>query len=337
MVNHLSSSLPTINPSSPLTNNHPSSENTAPNSPPQAPLEERNKELRIYRRRTFQNIEANMQSQDCSNTHLSLLDLENHEGKDSMTHELVPTAIDDLDLPIAHRKGVGTCTSHPIERYVAYGKLTPMYRAFVVSLDLVQIPTSIYEALRDPKWKVAVNEEINAFEKNGTWHLVELSQGKHAVGCEISNLKRFLTSEFKIKDLRFLKYFLGMEVARSKEGIVISQRKYILDLLNEIGMLGSKLAYTPMDPNLKTNRSGEPIPVERGSYQRLVGKLIYLSHTRPDIAFSVSVVSQHMHNPNEEHLEVVYRILRYLKMTPGLGLHFRKHDNRDLEVYTDSS
>ena len=154
---------------------------------------------------------------------------------------------------------------------------------------------------------------------------------------EISDLKRLLASKFEIKDLGTLKYFLGMEVARSKEGIVISQRKYILDLLKETGMIGSKPVDTPMDPNLKDNRREDSTPVERGSYQRLVGKLIYLSHTRPDIAFPISVVSQHMHSPCEEHLEAVYRILRYLKMTPGLGLHFKKHNNRDLEVYTDFS
>lgn len=154
---------------------------------------------------------------------------------------------------------------------------------------------------------------------------------------EISKLKRLLALEFEIKDLGPLKYFLGMEVARSKDGIVISQRKYILDLLKETRMLGCKPVDTPMDPNLKVNRSKDSTPVERGSYQRLVGKLLYLSHTRPDIAYPVSVVSQHMHNPCEEHLDAFYRILRYLKMTPGLRLYFRKHNDRDLKVYTDSS
>lgn len=110
-----------------------------------------------------------MQRKDCSNTHPSSLDVENHEGEDSMTHEFGPTAINDLDLPIALRKGVRKRTNHPIKKYVAYGKLTPMYRAFVSSLNLVQIPTNIYEALKYPKWKVAVNEEINALEKNDTW------------------------------------------------------------------------------------------------------------------------------------------------------------------------
>jgi len=145
---------------------------------------------------------------------------------------------------------------------------------------------------------------------------------------EILRLKRVMATEFEIKDLGTLKYFLGMEVARSKEGIVISQRKYILDLLNETGLLGCKPADTPMDSTKKMNRSEESIPVDKGRYQRLVGKLIYLSHTRPDIAYSVSVVSQHMNNPTEDHLDAVNRILRYLKMTPGHGLLFKKSESR---------
>ena len=76
--------------------------------------------------------------------------------------------------------------------------------------------------------------------------------------------------------------------------------------------------------------------MDKGRYQRLVGKLIYLSHTRPDIGFSVSVVSQFMNRPTEEHMEAVYRILRYLKMTPGKGLYFSKNPNRKIEVFTDA-
>ena len=108
---------------------------------------------------------------------------------------------------------------------------------------------------------------------------------------EIIKLKELLATKFEIKDLSPLGYFLGMEVARSNKGIVISQRKYILDLLNEIGMLGCKPIDTPMDPNKKAKKGEESPPVDKGRYQRLVGKLIYLSHTRTDIAFAVSVVS----------------------------------------------
>ncbi|CAJ2671969.1 unnamed protein product [Trifolium pratense] len=148
-------------------------------------------------------------------------------------------------------------------------------------------------------------------------------------------VKEKLAADFEIKDLGSMRYFLGMEVARSKDGIVVSQQKYIIDLLKETGMSGCRPADTPMDPNAKLWEKGN-VPVDTGRYQRLVGKLIYLSHTRPDIAFSVSVVSQFMHSPFEEHLEAVYRILRYLKATPRKGLFFRKTNERNVSIFTDA-
>ncbi|XP_039039674.1 secreted RxLR effector protein 161-like [Hibiscus syriacus] len=128
-----------------------------------------------------------------------------------------------------------------------------------------------------------------------------------------------------------------MEVARSKEGIVINKMKYILDLKSETGIKGCKLAETPMEANLKLRREELGSPMNKEHYQRLVGKLIYLSLTRLDIAFPVSIVSQYMSDPIEEHLEVVNRILRYLKMTPEHGLIFRKSDDREVRIFSDSS
>lgn len=153
---------------------------------------------------------------------------------------------------------------------------------------------------------------------------------------EIPRIKNVLTKEFEIKDLGNLKYFLGMEIARSKKGIFVSQRKYVLDLLKDTAMLDCKPADTPMDSTTKLGSIQDSAPIEKGRYQRLVGKLIYLSHTRPDIAFSVSVVSQYMNNPTEEHMTTVQRILRYLKMTPGKGLFFKKNAARGVEVYSDA-
>jgi hypothetical protein len=121
-----------------------------------------------------------------------------------------------------------------------------------------------------------------------------------------------------------------MEVARSKKGIVISQRKYVLDLLQKTCMSGCKPTDTPMDPNVKLWEKGDT-PIDTGRYQKLVGKLIYLAHTRPDIVFSVSVVCQFMYAPYE-HLEVVHKILRYLKATPGKGLFFKKTNDKDVTI-----
>ncbi|RYE24977.1 MAG: transposon Pol polyprotein, partial [Sphingobacteriaceae bacterium] len=154
--------------------------------------------------------------------------------------------------------------------------------------------------------------------------------------AELSKLTRFLAQQFEVKDLGSLKYFLGMEVARSSKGIAISQRKYVLDLLKETGLLGCKPASTPIDPNHKLSKSDGEDPADKARYQRLVGKLIYLAHTRPDIAYSVSLVSQHMHSPSNDHLEAVYRILHYLKGSPGKGVLFKKSEGRQIEVFTDA-
>ncbi|CAH9115704.1 unnamed protein product, partial [Cuscuta europaea] len=153
---------------------------------------------------------------------------------------------------------------------------------------------------------------------------------------EIEDLKKKLAQEFEIKDLGELKYFLGMEIARSKKGIVVSQRKYVLDLLHETGMSACRPIDTPIDPNQKLGNVKEGVPVNIHQYQRLVGRLIYLAHTRPDIAFAVSMVSKFMHNPFQEHLDATYRILRYLKSCPGKGLFFKRSDNRSVEAFTDA-
>jgi hypothetical protein len=153
---------------------------------------------------------------------------------------------------------------------------------------------------------------------------------------EMGKLKTYLAKEFEIKDLGNLRYFLGIEVARSKEGIFVSQRKYVLDLLVETGMLACKPIDTPIEQNHRLGEDVDDTPVDRERYQKLVGKLIYLSHTRPDIAFAVSVVSQFMHAPCEKHMEAVYRILRYLKSAPGKGLMLYKNGHLEVEGYTDA-
>ena len=140
---------------------------------------------------------------------------------------------------------------------------------------------------------------------------------------EMEEIKRLMAMAFEVKDLRTMKYFLGMEVARSKKGISISQKKYPMDLLDETGMLSCKPIETPIEQGGK-GKSFDEESVDKGRYQRLVGKLIYLSHTRPDIAFAVSVVSQYMHSPCQRHFDVVYQILRYLKKNPGKGLFLVK-------------
>ena len=144
---------------------------------------------------------------------------------------------------------------------------------------------------------------------------------------EIQSLKVHLEKEFEIKDLGTLRYFLGMEVARTNHGIVVHQRKYVLDLLEEIGMIGCKLAVTPIYPNHKLGAKIKGDPIDKVRYQRLVRRLIYLPHTWLNIAYVVGVVNQFMHSLLEYHLEAIKRILSYLKATPSKGLFLKKSDH----------
>lgn len=153
---------------------------------------------------------------------------------------------------------------------------------------------------------------------------------------EKENLRRQLEAEFEIKSLGKLKYFLGIEVAHSSHGIFISQQKYIANLLKETGKSACKPAPTPIDPNHKLGETKDEAAVDKQMYQRLCGKLIYLSHTRPDIAYSVSVISQFMHDPRESHLLAAYRVLHYLKGNPGKGILFKRGNKLTLEAYTDA-
>ncbi|CAN6698705.1 unnamed protein product [Malus baccata var. baccata] len=153
---------------------------------------------------------------------------------------------------------------------------------------------------------------------------------------EIKRLQGYLSSEFEMKDLGGLKYFLGIEVARSRDGIYLSQRKYVLDILSETGMLACKLVETPIVQNHHLAIYQDQVPTNKERYQRLVGRLIYLSLTRPDIAYAVSIVSQFMHAPSEDHMAAVMRILSYLKGAPSRGLIFRKHGHMEVKGYTDA-
>ena len=120
----------------------------------------------------------------------------------------------------------------------------------------------------------------------------------------ISSFKYFLQSQFHTKDLGMLRYFLGIEVMRSKHEIFLSQRKYVLDLLFETGKLGVKPCSSLMVLGVHLTREGKTFE-DPERYKRLVGKLIYLTVTRPDNAHSVNVVNQYMSAPTVDHWAAV--------------------------------
>jgi len=101
-------------------------------------------------------------------------------------------------------------------------------------------------------------------------------------------------------------------------------------------MLGCKLIDTPIEQKHKNFHCVDATSADKGRYQRLVRKLVYLSHTRPDIACAVNVVSQFMHDTKKPHMDVVERILRYLKSASGKGLLFSNHGHLKVEGCTNA-
>ena len=131
-------------------------------------------EFRVYARRKRPEREIEHSTQL---THI-------HPGKGTFDLENTAPITDDSNIPIALRKGVRTCTNHPICRFVSYEGLSPSYQTFVSALDNVQVPNSIQEALKSLEWRKTFSEEIKALEKNGTWVISDLPPGKKPVACK---------------------------------------------------------------------------------------------------------------------------------------------------------
>ena len=153
----------------------------------------------------------------------------------------------------------------------------------------------------------------------------------------IQDLKHFLGRQFEMKDLAPLNYFIGLEVSSSADGYYLTQAKYTSDLISRASITDSKIVNTPIEYNCCLNsHDGEPLS-EVTLYKQLIGSLIYLTVTRPDIFYAVHVVSQFMAALRSPHYAVVLRILRYLKGTIFDGLHFSSHSLLTLQAYSDAN
>nr|ADK92880.1 retrotransposon 4 protein [Hypericum perforatum] len=389
------------------------------------------------------------------------------------------------------------CCAYPIENYISYANIKPSYQAYISKLDNLHEPTKFEDAVKIEAWRKAMNEELDALERNQTWTVVELPHNKKAIDSKwiykikqnadgsierykarlvskcftqthgvdygetfapvakmntirilvsvainqgwimehmdvknaflqgnlqeevylnlpqglkihtpgkvcklnkaiyglkqsprawyvklsgelmnlgfkkcysdsslfvlnkpegkviilvyvddilitgsnkgmIDDLKLQLHNRFDIKDLGKLKYFLGVEFAYLSKGVFMGQRKYVLDLLKESGKLKSKPVSTLIETNFNVPKDS-PLIADVHRFQRMVGRLIYLTITRPDITFAVSLISRAMHKPQEFHIQIMDRILRYLKTTLGKGILMRSNGNLFVHGFADAS
>src|SRR3954468_13250019 len=136
----------------------------------------------------------------------------------------------------------------------------------------------------------------------------------------IAFVKARLSEQFLMSDLGPLRYFLGIEVSSTANGFFISQERYIQDLLSRASLTDERTVETPMELNLSLRASdGDPLS-DPTRYRHLVGSLVYLAVTRPDISYSVQILSQFVSAPTTVHYSHLLRVLRYLRGTISLSL-----------------
>ncbi|XP_019101903.1 PREDICTED: uncharacterized protein LOC109133340 [Camelina sativa] len=151
----------------------------------------------------------------------------------------------------------------------------------------------------------------------------------------VEDLKTLLKSEFKIKDLGPARFFLELEIARSSKGIFVCQRKYAMNLL-EAGFLGCKPSNVPMDPNLHLTKDMGTRWTNPKSYRELIGRMFYLTITRPDITFVVHQLSQFISAPTDIHLQAAHKVLRYIKGNTCQGLMYAADTKLCINAFADA-
>ncbi|KAJ9541607.1 hypothetical protein OSB04_028113 [Centaurea solstitialis] len=145
-----------------------------------------------------------------------------------------------------------------------------------------------------------------------------------------------MKSQFQMSMMGELTFFLGLQVRQRPDGIFINQAKYVQDLLKRFDFGGSNSAATPMPKNFQLSADTSGKPVDQKTYRAIIGSLLYLTSSRPDIVFSTGVCARFQCDPRDSHLSAVKRILRYLKGTPDFGLWYPKDSGFELIAYTDS-
>ena len=153
----------------------------------------------------------------------------------------------------------------------------------------------------------------------------------------IEEFKKAMMSEYEMTDLGLMKYFLGIQVKQSPGQIFLSQEKYAEDLLQKFNMGNCKPMTTPMAVNEKLSKNDGMEKIDGAIYRSLVGSLIYLTHTRPDIVHAVSIVSRFMNEPSKSHFAAAKRILRYIKGTKSYGILYETEQDFKLTSFTDSN
>ncbi|GJS48585.1 uncharacterized mitochondrial protein-like protein [Tanacetum coccineum] len=180
-------------------------------------------------------------------------------------------------------------------------------------------------ALKDPSW-------IEVIQKIYVDDIIFGSTKKELCNA----FEKLMHEKFQMSSMGELTFFLGLQVQQKKDGIFISQDKYVVEILKKFGFTEVKTASTPMETQKPLLKDEDGKEVDVHMYRLMIGSLMYLTSSRPDIMFAVCACARYQVNPKVSHLHVVKRIFRYLKGQPKLGLWYPKDSPFDLVAYIDS-
>ncbi|GJX93437.1 retrovirus-related pol polyprotein from transposon TNT 1-94 [Tanacetum coccineum] len=142
--------------------------------------------------------------------------------------------------------------------------------------------------------------------------------------------------EFEMSMMGELNFFLGLQIKQLEDGIFFNQSKYVKEMLKNFGLENAKPIKTPMSSETKLTRDEKGKPIDNTKYRGMIGSLLYLTASRPDIMFSVCLCARFQEAPKTSHLKAVKRIFRYIKGTSHLGLWYPKGTGLETIVYADS-
>ena len=206
--------------------------------------------------------------------------------------------------------------------FILAGKQDMVYRLHKALYGLKQAPRAWYQRIDSFFLKLGfqrshVDSNLYTLVDSGLIVIVIIYVDDLIItGSHKKRVSEFMADLSQMTDLGLLHYFLGFEVWQTPQGIFLSQHKYCLEILRRFGMVSSRFVSSPMDPNAHLSALDASPPCDTSLYRQIVGSLIWLTHTRLDVAYSAGLLSSFSAKPLTSHLLAARRVLRYMNATP---------------------
>ncbi|GJS21202.1 retrovirus-related pol polyprotein from transposon TNT 1-94 [Tanacetum coccineum] len=223
--------------------------------------------------------------------------------------------------------------------FIEFEKPNHVYKLKKALYGLKQAPKAWYDRLKS----FLIKHEYNILftkKKSSNFIIVQIYVDDIIFGLTFPEMcdefAKIMHDEFEMSMMDKLNFFLGLQIKQMEDGIFFNQSKYIKEMLKKFGLKNSKLMKTPMSSDTKLTKDEECESVDSTKYQGMIGSLLYLTTSRPDIMFSVCLCARFQEDPKTSYLEAVMRIFRYIKGTTHLGLWYPKGTGIETVLYVDS-